>query len=124
MHEFALAQDIVATIREKVTGDFNQVDSINLEIGTFSGVVIDSLTFGLQVVFESNDFKQGIKINIREIPSIARCKCGKEYQIRDILDRCPVCQSMERRLISGMDILIKSVELKTNLNHKEAANRQ
>ena len=111
MHEFALAQDIVSTISEKVTKDLHKVASINLEIGTFCGVVIDSLDFGLKVIFESNNIK-GIKINMHKIASIAQCRCGEKYQIADLLDNCPVCQSLQRKLISGTELFIRSVELK------------
>lgn len=110
MHEFALAQDIVETISAKVTEDLEKVSKINIDVGAFSGIVIDSLDFGLQAVLADKKIPD-VKINITEVPTIARCECGNEYQLREIFETCPLCHSFNRKLISGMDIIIKSVEI-------------
>ena len=110
MHEFALAQDIVETISTKVTDDLEKVSHINIDVGVFSGVVVDSLDFGLKIILAEKKIP-GVKINIVEVPTIARCECGKEYEIKEIFESCPKCHSFNRKLISGMDIVINSIEL-------------
>ncbi len=110
MHEFALAQDIVETISTKVTDNLEKVSNINIDVGVFSGVVVDSLDFGLKIILAEKNIP-GVKINIVEVPTIARCECGKEYEIKEIFENCPQCHSFNRKLISGMDIVINSVEL-------------
>lgn len=111
MHEFALAQEIVATISSKVTEGLENIQSIDIDVGAFSGVVVDSLDFGLQALFEEEHVND-IQINITTIPTIALCACGNEYQLREIFEMCPKCQSFNRKLVSGTDIIIKSIELK------------
>ncbi len=110
MHELALAQDIIETISTKVTRDLQKLSKINIEVGAFSGIVMDSLDFGLQAILADKNIPNA-KINITEVPTIARCECGNEYRLREILETCPLCRSFNRKLISGMDIIIKSVEL-------------
>lgn len=110
MHEFALAQDIVATITQQVTENLEKITHINIDVGAFSGVVAESLEFGINVIFAEKNIP-GVKVNILKVPTIARCKCGNEYQLNEIFESCPKCGSFERKIISGMDIVIKSVEL-------------
>jgi len=110
MHEFALAQDIVETITTRVTEDLEKVSAINLDVGAFSGVVAESLDFGLKVIL-AEKHNPDVNINITRIPSVARCQCGNEYPVKEIFESCPRCQSFNRELISGMDIVINSVEV-------------
>jgi hydrogenase nickel incorporation protein HypA/HybF len=113
MHEFALAQDIVKTITKQVTDDLGKITGINIEIGAFSGVVADSLEFGIQVVFAEKKLPE-VNVNIVKIATIALCACGKEYELNEIFEGCPGCGSFERKILSGADIMINSVELSEN----------
>jgi hydrogenase nickel incorporation protein HypA/HybF len=111
MHEFALAEDIVKTIQSKVTADLKRVSNIYIEVGAFSGVVIDSLEFGLKIIMKekNNDM---VGINIIQVRTLARCECGREYEIKNIFESCPDCQSLTRKIISGTDVVIQSVEIR------------
>jgi hydrogenase nickel incorporation protein HypA/HybF len=110
MHEFALAQDIVETITAKVTEDLEKVSTIFLDVGSFSGVVPESLDFGLKVILAEKN-NPDVDIKISKIPALARCECGNEYTLTEIFDTCSVCHSINRELTSGMDVIINSVEL-------------
>jgi Zn finger protein HypA/HybF involved in hydrogenase expression len=110
MHEFALAQNIVDTINEKVTTDLQKVINIDIDVGLFSGVVADSLDFGIKTIFADRD-NPDVRVSISEVPTIARCECGGEYELTDIFEFCSKCRSFNRKLISGMDIVINSIEV-------------
>jgi len=110
MHEFALAQDIVETISVKVTDDLEKVSNINIVIGEFSGVVAESLDFGIKAILAEKN-NPDVNVNIEKVPTIARCQCGNEYQLNDILETCQECHSFNRKLLSGMDVIINSVEI-------------
>lgn len=110
MHEFAIAQNIVDTISEKVTTDLQKVTNVNIDVGAFSGIVADSLDFGIKTIFADRD-NPDVRVSIHEVPTIARCECGEEYQLTDIFEFCPQCRSYNRKLVSGMDIVINSVEV-------------
>jgi len=110
MHEFALAQDIMATIAKQVTDDFKKITAINIEIGAYSGVVADSLAFGIDIICKEKELPD-VKVNIVNVPTIAKCVCGRKYEMSEIFETCPQCGSFNRKIISGMDIVINSVEL-------------
>lgn len=113
MHEFALAEDIVKTIQSKVTSDLGKISRINIDVGAFSGVVIDSLEFGLKIILSENN-NALVDISINQVPTRARCECGRKYKIQNVFEPCPACRSLIRKIISGMDVVIDSVEIREN----------
>jgi hydrogenase nickel incorporation protein HypA/HybF len=110
MHEFALAQDIIETISRSVTENLEKITAIHIDVGEFSGVVVDSLEFGLTVVLEDKNLSH-VKINITTVSASAVCECSHQYQIKDILESCPRCQSFNRKITSGADVIIRSIEI-------------
>ena len=110
MHEMALAQNIVDTIGTKVDPDLEKLAAIHIEMGAFSGVVADSLDFCLKTILSEKN-NGHVTVNITEIPTIALCECGTRYSLTDIFESCDQCQSFTRELVSGMDVMIKSVEM-------------
>ncbi|MEN8153137.1 MAG: hydrogenase maturation nickel metallochaperone HypA [Acidobacteriota bacterium] len=111
MHEFAIAQDIVTSLSNNLQEDFLRISKINIEVGTFSGVVTDSLSFGLEALFKESKI-EGVKINISENETTAVCECGKDYLVKDIFDLCPHCGSTSRDISDGTEISVTSVEIK------------
>ena len=110
MHEFALAQDIIETISRSISQDLEKVTAIDIDVGEFSGVVKDSLEFGLTVHLEDKNLSH-VKVNMKTVPAAALCECGHEYPIKDILETCPLCKSFKRKITAGADVIIRSVEL-------------
>ena len=110
MHEFAIAEDIINTIGAQVVQRLQDVTQINIDVGKFSGIVADSLEFGIQIILKEKA-NSSAKINIRQVPAMARCECETEYEIGNMLDNCPACQSYNRKIISGIDVMIQSVEI-------------
>ena len=111
MHEFALSENIIETICEKVTDDFSIITEINIDVGAFSGVVTESLKFGLQLILNEKK-RSDIRVNINNVPAVIKCECGEKYEIRDVFESCPECHSFNRSITSGTDVIINSVELR------------
>jgi len=111
MHEFAIAQDIASSLEKSLGNEFKKITTINIGIGTFSGIVSESLTLGLETIFKINNINDSIKINIKERECIAKCECGNMYKIKNIFDICPKCSSPVREIPEGMDIFVDSVEI-------------
>ena len=111
MHEFVIAQDIVTSLGKNLQGDFKKISKINIEIGTFSSIVTDSLSLGLEVLFKENNIDD-VKINISESETTAVCECGRNYVVKNIFDLCPDCKSPKRELSNGTEISVTSVEVK------------
>lgn len=110
MHEYSLALDIMATLKSKYPSDVPDLTAITLSVGQFSGAVTATLDFCLHRVLEEEEL-QGVKVVIREEPAVARCSCGKRYNLTDVLQPCPACGSFDRRLVAGKDIVIQSIEV-------------
>lgn len=110
MHEFGLAQDIMAAVKQEVGEDFIHVSAIHIDVGDFSGVVAESLEFGLKVCLEDAEMND-TKIHVKKIPAAAICECENQYTINDIMDACPACNSFKRKITAGKDVIIKSLEV-------------
>lgn len=110
MHEFVIAQDIVTSLGKNLREDFKKISKINIEVGTFSGIVTDSLSLGLEVLFKENNI-DNVKINISKSETTAVCECGRNYIVKDIFDLCPECESPKREISNGTEISVTSVEV-------------
>lgn len=112
MHEFAIAQDIISSLEKSLGNDFKKINKINIGIGSFSGIVTDSLSFGLETLFKTENITSEVEINITERETIAECECGNKYKIKGIFDFCPVCNSPVRKISGEMtEIYVDSVEI-------------
>jgi len=115
MHEFAIAQDIISSLEKNLPEDFAKITSIDIETGAFSGIVTDSLVFGLETIFADNRINN-VEINIVKIEAKAVCECGNSYNLEDVFELCPKCGSAVRELNSGTEISVKSVNIKEDNN--------
>lgn len=109
MHEFAIATDIVNTIKTNYTEAFKKLTSINIIVGKFSGTVIDSLKLGLETVLKDYRLNKVVLL-ISENDAEALCECGNRYKLKDVFDTCPKCNSLKREIVSGRDVFIDSIE--------------
>ena len=110
MHELSIAQNIIQTLKEKYPEEVRSLKTIRMKIGDFSGVVEDSLDFCLQTVLKSENMRD-VQIILEREEAIAQCICGNKYVIKNMLNNCPKCHSLDRELISGRDVLISSIEI-------------
>jgi len=111
MHEFALAQDIISSLETKFKDDLKTITSIDIEAGVFSGIVTDSLAFGLETLFLEKQVKD-VEINIGMTEAKAICECGNIYNPKAVFELCPKCGSTVRTFEKGTDVLVKSVNLR------------
>jgi len=109
MHEFAIAKDIINTIKTNYSENYNSLVAINILSGNFSGTVIDSLQFGLETILKEEKL-ENVSIKISEVKAKVVCKCGCEYELNDVFDLCPECSSYTRDFISGDGVMIDTIE--------------
>ena len=106
MHELAITESIVDQVAARMAG--RRVTSVTLEIGTLSGVVADSVRFCFDLVTVGTVL-EGASLDIREPEGRARCeRCDLEFGVSDLLLLCG-CGSADVRIVSGDQLLIKSV---------------
>ena len=115
MHELSIADSIVDIVRQNVDKErLKSVRSVFLKVGTFSGVVPESLEFSYQAITASTDLEHSILV-IERIPFIIRCKdCNKESVGEDGIILCSLCGSLRTTIISGRELQIKEIELDDN----------
>jgi hydrogenase nickel incorporation protein HypA/HybF len=108
MHELGITQSIVEIVTEKAQGA--KVLSIVLEIGKLSGVLPDAVQFCFDVCSRGTS-AQGARLDIVEIPGLARClACGCEVPLDLPFGRCS-CGSWELLRVSGEELRIREMEV-------------
>jgi hydrogenase nickel incorporation protein HypA/HybF len=111
MHELAITQAVVDAIVERM-GD-TPIARVTLEIGRMSGVVVDSVRFCFEVAVAGTPL-DGAVLDVEEPMGTARCReCALVFDVCDprIL-LCPGCGSANAVVLSGGDLLIRSVEVR------------
>ena len=112
MHELSIATQIVDSLNRDLAEQPGRILAVRLEVGMLSGVVPDALQFAWEIVCEGSRFK-GSVLQIQEMPLVAHCSvCGVDRELPSIdCIRCPVCGDPASRIVSGQQLLIRSVEI-------------
>lgn len=109
MHELSLATEIVRMVAEQVPQGC-VLNGINLSIGYLSGVNPDSLVFCLESVIPGRD-PGDVRISVNRIPALLNClECGSNYTTDDLYEPCPACDSLRRKVLSGRELTVDSIE--------------
>ncbi len=116
MHELSIAENIVEIIHQYVEVEkLPLVRSVSVDVGTFSGVVPDSLEFSFQAITAQTPLEKSfLKMNI--IPFKILCsKCSKEIENDDGIVLCSECGSLNTKIISGKELHVKEIEVLDSL---------
>lgn len=111
MHEASVAAGIIETV-SKVAKQHgvSRVTGIKLLIGEFTCIQSEALRFSLETLGEGT-VAEGAAINIEKVRTRAACaECGCEFDIEQILFRCPECGSLTIELVAGRELIIESIE--------------
>ncbi|MEX0845069.1 MAG: hydrogenase maturation nickel metallochaperone HypA [Balneolaceae bacterium] len=113
MHELSIAMNIVDIVSEEAKkAAATEVTDLEIEVGTLSGVVIEALEFALDEAIKNSVLEQA-NISILEVQAFGRCNnCEKEYEMNELYELCPFCQSMDRTILKGQELLVKSLKVK------------
>ncbi len=112
MHEVSIAANIIDIVGEELRkNQGSTVEAIHLQIGKLSGVVVESLLFALDVSKKDGIIKHA-NITVEEVRAIAVCRsCNHEFEADDYFQVCPECGSLDIHLVSGREMVIKSIEI-------------
>ena len=112
MHEMSIALSIIDAVVTKARQEQSRkVREIELEIGRVAGVQLESLKFCFSAAAK-NTIAEGAELAIRETAPVGECQvCGKSFPVSDVYAKCEVCGSLNVRIISGRELLIKSITL-------------
>ena len=112
MHELSVAMGIV-NIAEKEIKKANKktVELIELEIGSLSGVELDSLEYVWEIAVKDTVLENAEK-KIDFIEAIANClECNTVFKVEKVYDNCPNCKSYFKDIIKGKELRVKSLEV-------------
>jgi len=113
MHELSIALNIVEIATEEAhKAKSREVTELELEIGTLSGVVIEALELALEEAVK-NSVLSSAEISMVEVKAKGKCKnCGKKFEMTELYDLCPYCNSTDRTILSGKELKVKSLSVK------------
>ncbi len=110
MHELSIAYDIMR-ILENALGEVKPISTVNLTIGPLSGISPDALRFCFTEVALAEGFGKP-ELAISEPPAKLIClDCEKGYTTDDFYKGCPHCMSLNRRILTGREFTVDSVEI-------------
>ncbi len=112
MHEVSLAQNLISLLREELADrdDVSTVESVRVQVGELSCVVVESFRFAFDIVTEETEFAE-TELEVEEQPVKIGCKdCDAEASIEPGQLTCPECGSRNTRVIEGDDFYLISME--------------
>ena len=112
MHELSLAESIIEAIEEKsIVLKFSLVSDITLTIGALSCVEPDSLTWYLAEISENTPLANA-NIHVTKTPGKMHCnRCQQNFDSDELYCCCPHCNSTDKRIISGDEMVISHIEV-------------
>ncbi|MFN8257178.1 MAG: hydrogenase maturation nickel metallochaperone HypA [Bacteroidales bacterium] len=112
MHELSIAMSILDIVSEYAAKEkAREVTEIEIELGSLSGVVCDSLVFALEVATK-NTISENAEIIVTEIKAKARCRhCEKTFEPENLFSACPYCKNSGYELLTGRELRVKSLKI-------------
>ncbi len=112
MHEFSIAINII-DIASKTAENANaeKINEVEIEVGMLSGVIIEALEFALESAVK-NTLLENAKIVIEKVRARAECNnCKAEFEPDNLITQCPVCDSLDFKIIRGRELRVKSINV-------------
>ncbi len=89
---------------------FERVESLSVEAGVLRGIVPEAFEMAFREASKGG-VAEDAKLDLRIVPVKARCRgCDHEFESSVESYRCEQCGRADVELISGMDILLMSIE--------------
>jgi len=121
MHELAVCQGLMREV-ERVAREQQaiRVTGITLQIGALSGVEAVLLRDAFPIA-SAGSVAEGALLQIEQMPIRVQClECGEESEAQPNRLLCGACGAYRTRLLSGEEMLLKSVELERRGAHDAA----
>ena len=112
MHEMSIVLGIVKIAEDEVKkAAASKVELIELLIGDLSGVEKEALDFAWPMAVKDTVLEgAGRKVEYRK--GKARCSdCEKEFDLENLLDACPYCNSYFKDIYQGKELKVIALEV-------------
>jgi len=113
MHELALAENIIKTIKDKIKScNVKKIRKINLIVGELSCVSEESLTLYWDIMSKDTICEFSV-LNFKKVPAIMKCNsCCQTFSMSKAKDfRCPLCNGDASIENQAKDFYIESIEI-------------
>ena len=110
MHEMSLARDMTRII-ENALGRKIPLERVNITVGPLSGICPESLTFCFTEIAKMEGLGEPELVINRTEAKLVCLDCETEYSAADFYQGCPECGSINRRILSGREFTVDSVEI-------------
>jgi hydrogenase nickel incorporation protein HypA/HybF len=110
MHEVSIAESIIDIASDYAGREgIDRFHAVELEIGAFSGIEIDALTFAMEVVCRDTVL-DGAALHINEVSGWGKCDmCFQEFQLEDCFMLCPHCGETSVSILRGQELRVASL---------------
>lgn len=112
MHELAVTESILEIAqRHAQEARAAKVTDIHIMLGQLASIVDDSVQFYWDFISE-NTICADSKLHFKRIPAQLTCQdCGNTYTIPEQLSPCPVCHSVNIKVVTGEEFWVDSIEI-------------
>jgi hydrogenase nickel incorporation protein HypA/HybF len=110
MHEMSLATALIDQVLAAASrSGLARVVEVEVDVGALQLVVAEALEAAFAAV-SADTIASGAVLRQIEVPAQARCRCcDREYQPEIHIYTCPVCGRADAEILSGRDIILKSI---------------
>jgi len=115
MHEMSIAMNIVKIACNEAEKDgAPAITRIELEVGTLSGVMMDSLKFCYDSACRGT-LAEGSSLVIHEVKAEAFCRtCEHVFEVDAFMALCPECQGYAIEIRKGRELKLKAISVPDN----------
>jgi hydrogenase nickel incorporation protein HypA/HybF len=110
MHELSIVMSILEIADKEIKkAKAEKVDSIELEIGTLSGVEMEAFDFAWEISVKDTVMENAER-KIQRTQAKARCAdCGHVFNSTTLYDDCPKCGQPFNEILSGRELRVKAL---------------
>jgi hydrogenase nickel incorporation protein HypA/HybF len=107
MHEYGLAEGVLATVRQRAEG--RKVAGIRVRFGVRHAVDEESMAQAFSFVAEGTE-AAGAAVKLITVPAAIACRdCGLSAETTDVLAVCPRCAGEDVEITGGDEMTLESV---------------
>lgn len=112
MHEFSVVQSLMELIeRYAEENKAKKVLKVTVRVGVLSGIEPHLLELAFNTFKEGTIAESALLVIERENLKIRCQECSAEGEKNELNALCPFCGSLNTEIISGQEMLLKSLEL-------------
>ncbi len=112
MHELSIALGIVKIAEDETAKvKAEKVTKIELVVGVLSGIELDSLNFVWESAVKDTVLEHALK-KIIVVEGRGKCiDCDTEFEMENMYDCCPNCNSNFKGILKGKELKVKALEV-------------